>query len=266
MSIVDQIKNKAKGIPLQDSRAILLEQKLNKLFYSQHKPKEELAFMKQLLKNNRGDRYGLHASAILAAEKDFCYREQVLSLFYKQIQGENIPVGLKRIFEAGNNIHEKWQRLFLRGGLSEVEDLDFSMFNDNYDLSYTPDAVVTFAKDRYVVEVKSVNTFQFKKMHSHPGAYKQIQFYMFLTGIHKGFILCEDKNTQEFKIFIVEYSYDDVIEYEERLENIQLYKKSFESRKKMVKGICSSSTCKRASKCPMKDACFNIGIGRQKIV
>lgn len=263
--LLKQIKEQAKGLPLQDSRGILLEQKFNKLFYEKPAEEAELEFMRKLIYNNRADRFGLHASAMLASDKDFCYREQVLSLFYKQIQNEHIPIGLKRIFEAGNNIHEKWQRLFLRGKLSKVEYLDQSQFNEDYDLSFTPDAVIRFSKEKYVVEIKSVNTFQFKKMKNHPGAYKQIQFYMFLTGIHKGIILCEDKNTQEFKLFMVDYNYEEVIQYEERLENVQLYKEQFLNKKKMVKGICKNENCKRAQKCAMRDACFNIGIGRVKL-
>ena len=47
---------------------------------------------------------------------------QVLSLIYRQLQGEQLPVGLMRIFEEGNAIHEKWQRLFIRAGYSKAEE------------------------------------------------------------------------------------------------------------------------------------------------
>jgi len=264
MSIEQQIKNEAKGIK-NDTSTLIIEQKFNSLFYLPPKPKEELEFMKKLLFNNRGDRYGLHASSIIASEKDFCVREQVLSLFYQQIQNQHIPLNLKRIFDEGNAIHEKWQRLFLRGDLCDVNGLDESQYNEEYDLSFTPDAIIKIGKKQYIVEIKSVNTFQFKKLNSHPGAKKQIQFYMLLTGIKNGIILCEDKNTQEIKMFVETFDEDEVVLFEERLENIKMRKDEFIKRKKMVKKICKEPNSKRASKCPMRDACFNIGLGRVKL-
>ena len=97
----------------------------NRMFFLD-KIEDEARFVKQVMTrgDNTQDRYGLHASAIIESEKKFCLRAQVLSLFYKQIQSEHIEPGLKRIFEEGNSIHEKWQRLFLRAGYAKIKDLD----------------------------------------------------------------------------------------------------------------------------------------------
>jgi len=249
------------------SESLLIEQTLNKLFYMKPKIEEEAEFVKLVLSKNGYDceRAGLHASAIIAGEKDFCYREQVLSLLYKMNGGKDIPIGLKRIFEEGNSIHEKWQRLFIRGGLGEAEDMDRSRFKKKYELSYTPDAILTIGGHEYVGEIKSVNTFQFKNMHSHPSGKKQLMFYMWLTGIERGFVLCEDKNTQDIKVFTYHFSLELVEEFIARLEAIQVYKRRVVEEGKMVKGICKSSTCQRAEKCNMRDACWNIGQGRIKL-
>lgn len=252
------------------TQSLIIEQRLNKLFYCESNPKEEARFVKMVLNKNgyNKERAGLHASAIIVSDNDFCYREQVLSLFYKQCQGENIPVGLKRIFEEGNAIHEKWQRLFIRGNLGSPEDMDRSRFIEEYDLSFTPDAeplVGLVMNKEFVAEIKSVNTFQFKHMKNHPSGKKQLMLYMYLTGTHNGFVLCEDKNTQDIKVFAYDYDPTIVEPYIERLENIQLYKKRLLKHKKMVDGICPSSGCKRALKCNMRDACFNVGMGRVKL-
>lgn len=249
------------------TESLLIEQTLNKLFYAKPKIEEESEFVKLVLSKNGYDceRSGLHASAIIAGEKDFCYREQVLSLVYKMNSNHQIPIGLKRIFEEGNSIHEKWQRLFIRGGLGTAQDMDRSRFKRKYELSYTPDAILEIGGHQYVGEIKSVNTFQFKSMHSHPSAKKQVLFYMWLTGIDRGFVLCEDKNTQDIKIFVYHFNYELVEEFEARLEAIQVYKRRLLKEKKMVKGICNSPLCKRAEKCNMKDACFNTGQGRIKL-
>src|SRR5690554_4867812 len=117
-NLIKDLKNQSKGIKI-DSEQLVIEQTLNKLFYLKPNIEEEIRFLKIKRGADASDRFGLHASAILAGEKEFCYREQVLSLFYKQAQGENVPIGLKRIFEEGDAIHEKWQRLFIRGGLGK---------------------------------------------------------------------------------------------------------------------------------------------------
>ena len=44
----------------RDLKAVMVEQKINKLFH------DDAA---------KSDRYGLHASAILSSDNDFCYRE-----------------------------------------------------------------------------------------------------------------------------------------------------------------------------------------------
>ena len=271
MGLIDDIKANAldNGTKIQSSDAAEIEKLFNKLFYAKKDMDEEVKFVKQMF--TRGgdttERYGLHTSAIIVGEDKFCYREQVLSLLYKQAQGENVPLNLMRIFEEGNAIHEKWQRLFIRGGLCKAEDCDFSKFYEQYEVGYTPDAIITVNGKKYVVEIKSVNTYQFMKMTSHPTATKQVQMYMHFTGIHDGIILCEDKNTQQFKIFMAKYNPDVIAPYSERLEAVQYYKERVFEEGKMVKRCeqCTSKLCKRAIGCSMRDACWNTGKGRVRL-
>lgn len=282
MGLVDDIKREAQSSnkSADDGEAIytgtetlVIEQALNKLFYAPPNYPEELRMLKMQWQQaqQQGDRYGLHCSAIIKSDNEFCYREQVLSLFYKQAQGENVKIGLKRIFEEGTSIGNKWQRLFIRGGLGVKEHMDISYFNERYDLSYTPDAQVIIAKKDWVVEVKSKNTFQFKKDDSHPSGRKQLRMYMFLRRIRHGFVLVEDKNDQSFKIFPEVYgetfTKDDILPYIERLEAVQVYKKQFIEDKEMVgrKKDCNAASCKRALKCNMRDACWKVGMGRVKL-
>jgi hypothetical protein len=268
MGLKDDIRREITGGDMHiDADSLVITQALNKLFYVEHNIEAESNFVKLVLSKNglNKERKGLHASAIIVSDNEFCYREQVLSLFYKQAQGENVPINLKRIFEEGNAIHEKWQRLLIRGGLGKANDMDRSRFSEEYDLSYTPDIECKIGKKRYIGEIKSVNTFQYKNMQSHPSGKKQLMLYMHLTGVHNGFVLAEDKNTQDFKIFSYEYDPSILAPYIERLEAIQEYKYRFVKFKKMVGRICDKSTCKRATKCNMRDACFNIGMGRVKL-
>lgn len=279
MGITDQIKKAAamNGTKIQTSDEALLEKIFNKMFYLEKDIEEETKFVKQMMTRGQEtqERRGLHASSLIVSDNKFCVRQQVLALLYKQLQGEQTSVGLMRIFEEGNAIHEKWQRLFIRAGYGKAKNMDFTRYHKEYEISYTPDAIVTVPEFNEAVgwegpmvcEIKSVNTFQFKKMTSHPSGKKQMQFYMFLTGIHKGFVLCEDKNTQEFKVFIEDYDPKIVAPFVERCDEIQYYKQRVFEEHKMVKRMkgCNSYTCKLASGCAMKDACYNKGMGRIRL-
>lgn len=274
MGLVDSIKKSAdkNGTKFQNDEAIKLEKIFNKMFYLPKSIDEETKFVRHVM--TRGaetqERRGLHASALIVGERDFCIRAQVLSLLYKQIQRENVPIPLMRIFEEGNAVHEKWQRLLIRAGYSKAEDLDYTQFSDEYMISFTPDIICRipeFYDGPMVGEIKSVNTFAFKKQVRHPSAHKQLQFYMFLTGIHKGFVLSDDKNCQEFKLEVYEYDPEETAMYIDRAEEIKYRYDRVVNEGKMVKrpADASSPSCKRCSNCAMKDACWNVGMGRVKL-
>ena len=269
MGIISEIKKNAGNgnVKIQTSEEMEIEKILNQMFYTEHNIEEETKFIKQVM--TRGaetqERVGLHASALIVSDNAFCVRQQVLSLIYKQLQGEQINVGLRRIFEEGNAIHEKWQRLFIRAGYAKAEDCDFTRFHDEYEVSFTPDVIVDLPGfGKMVVEIKSMNTFSFKKQNGHPSGEKQLQFYMYLTGIHQGFVLCDDKNTQDFKVLYRKYDKSIVAPFVERCEQVQYYKDKVLNEHKMVRRCngCNSYTCKKAEECAMKDACYNQGIGR----
>ena len=270
MGLINDIKKEATGnnTKIQSSEARELDVILNKLFYLPKNIEEEAAFVKQVM--TRGlesqERVGLHASALIKGDKDFCLRQQVLSLMYRQLQGEQLPVGLMKIFEEGNAIHEKWQRLFIRGGYSKASDLDVTQFNEKYRISFTPDIICRipeFYDGKMIGELKSVNTHQFRKMARHPSAWKQLQWYMYLSGIHKGFVLSEDKNTQETKIEIYDYDVNVVSQFIDRAEEIKFrYKKAMKEHK-MVKRPedATSPDCKRCKQCALVNACWKINGG-----
>lgn len=274
MGLVDDIKKEAKGnrTIIQSSEAQELSKILNNLFYLDKNIEEESKFVKQVM--TRGaetqERIGLHASALITGDKDFCVRQQVLSLIYRQLQGEQINVGLMRIFEQGNAIHEKWQRMFIRAGYSKANDLDVTQFNKKFKISFTPDIICEipeFYDGKMIGEIKSVNTFQFQHMTRHPSAWKQCQWYMYLTGIHKGFVLSEDKNTQDFKIEVYDFDQSIVDPFIDRAEEIKYYYKRVMTEHKMVKRPTDAKKpdCKRCQSCPMRNACWNINGGGKRI-
>ena len=287
MGLIDNIKKEAQGnkTKIQSSDATVLEKIFNNMFFLDKNIEEETKFVKQVM--TRGlesqERVGLHASAMLVGDKEFCLRAQVLSLIYKQLQGQQISVGLKRIFEEGNAIHEKWQRLFIRAGFGKAKHMDFTRICDEYMLSYTPDIdclIPEFFEGRMIGEIKSVNTYQFQRMTKHPSAWKQDQWYMHLCinnlkeqgkwngkDYTKGFVLSEDKNTQEFKIEVYDYDSHLVAPYIDRAESIMYYYHRVFDEHKMVARPkdANSPTCKRCKECFMREACWNIGEGKARL-
>lgn len=279
MSLISDIKTEAKGnrTIIQSTEGAALASILNNMFYLDKKPELEAQFIQQVA--TRGletqERVGLHASAMLVGEKQFCLRQQVLSLMYKQLQGEQVGPDLKRIFAEGDAVHEKWQRLFLRAGYSNVDDLDVTRFWDKYRISYTPDIVCCipeFFEGKMIGELKSVNTFQFQKMGRHPSAYKQCYWYSYMcikkakadgvwNGIDytKGFVLSEDKNTQQFKVEVYDFDVEQVKPFVQRCRDIKQAYVDVKKTGKMVSRPIDAKSIdsKRCHQCAMRDACWS---------
>lgn len=101
MGILDDIKKEATGnrTKIQSSEASQLEKLFNNMFFIEKNVDEEARFVKQVM--TRGaetqERVGLHASALIKGDKEFCLRQQVLSLIYRQLQGEQISVDRKSV-------------------------------------------------------------------------------------------------------------------------------------------------------------------------
>lgn len=288
MGVIDQIKRDAtkNGSKVQTAQDAKLEGILNKTFYLQKDIDEETKFVNMVM--TRGlesqERIGLHASAIIdKKDSGFCVRQQVLSLLFKQLQGEQLPVKTMRVFEEGNAVHEKWQRLFIRAGYAKAKTLDKTRIDKEYMLSYTPDIVCRipeFYKGVMIGEIKSMNSFSFSKQSEHPSGKKQLQFYMYLCqrakgnlddkndlDYKKGFVLMDSKNDQDFRVCVYDYNPEIVAPFIDRLEEIKFHYDKFVNEGIMVPRCkeCKKVDCKMAEKCPMKDACYNVGMGRIKI-
>lgn len=210
-------------------------------------------------------RAGLHASAMIGPDSEFCYREQVLSLVYEMSQGKELPVNALRIFAAGTSIHEKWQNMFkaCSGNMKGFRLIreEARSYSEKWNLFYTPDSIIEIDGVKYIVEIKSMNTYSYKhaavSSNPHPHARHQIQLYMHLTGIHQGLILIEDKNTQEFEVFKINYNYKEALPFLDRLIEINEQYKSFINEGIQPMGMCKKEDCKRAQGCNMRFACFH---------
>lgn len=274
MGVLENIKSAAKkyDIPQGGVEEQQLVKIVNALFLLPKKPEEEARFVQTVA--TRGletqERKGLHASGIIASDDKFCYRAQVLCQFYKQDGSKNLPVNLLRIFEEGNAVHEKFQRLFLRGDLSKVNELDCTCYDKRYNLYYSPDIICRideFSQEPLVGEIKSMNSYNYEANKKHPTAFLQLQLYLHLAGLKHGFVLCENKNSQDVKIEYYNYNHEIVKPYIERLERVRKYTAIFEHEKRLIvrPAGCSGPNCKKCENCIVKSTCWKLPGGRQRL-
>lgn len=201
-----------------------ITQELQKLFYLPKKPKEESDFIFHVLTRGTGEeRNGLHASDILAHYSVYNEQEALSKLQGGYNHSEEHNVDTMRIFEHGNAIHEKWQRLFIRGGMVEnIASLDSTLVHES-GLQYSPDAVIKIPRisDKpFLVEIKSQTTYIFMKNKPHDKAREQLCFYLWLHGAEHGFTLVEDKNTQKFRIEYIQNNTNEIAHLIERFRGL----------------------------------------------
>lgn len=144
-------------------------------------------------------RHGMHASAVLQSESEWCTREQVLHQLYPE-QGEKPEWNSwdwkkSAIFENGWNLHRRWQRLFEKFGnvvyscvddmgiahistaelnnrddLREINgklyapELDLTHYDSERNLYFSPDAILNFGPHTYVVEIKGLKQESYSKL------------------------------------------------------------------------------------------------------
>jgi hypothetical protein len=231
----------------------VIKDKLQKLFHDDKKHHE--------------DRKGLHGSAIIVSDEQWCYREAVLSLNHKAAE-VNHPDSLLRIFKHGTSVHEKWQDMFQKSILADF--VEARCYSELWELLSTPDVIANIDDKQYIVEIKSMNSMSYRKAVKglgHPSGRKQCILYMYLFGIPDGIVLMENKDTQEFEVDIVEFNeqaYDVVRIFLERLYNSRVSNMKYKKEKLLPERICKSISDNRAKKCNYCNICFNIREGVNK--
>lgn len=221
------------------SLGIMLQEEMDKLFFMERKVDE--------------DRKGMHGSGVIS--NDFCFREQVLSFIFKGTKPD-FNINTRRIFMEGNYIHKKWQDLFMEAGIAV--NIEKRCESKLYKLLMTPDAVIKLNNRLFIVEIKSVNSFKFQNMNEHESGEKQLQLYMHFNSIPHGFVLAEDKNNQNIKVFYKKYDYEVVKPFLERMQKVIKLLKIYEDENTLPKKKCRSEDSQRALDCQYREACFDI--------
>src|SRR6266702_1613847 len=127
----------------------------------------KLSFQQMYLQKGRDQEphRELHAANLLESESEWCTRRYVLmNLFPEEVQKPELKSwDWKReaIFEDGWVRHKKLQALFKRYGnvvLSESGELelDLTHYLEDENLYFSPDAIIQFGNEKYLVEIKGI--------------------------------------------------------------------------------------------------------------
>lgn len=210
-----------------------------------------------------------HASNILAIESEFCLRKLVFMACFPD-EAEEIPSKpwsqLENArFKHGWVVHEKYQDILKRYGkvvyFRGSPELDLTHFDDTRLLYFSPDAIVEHCGEQMVVEIKGYKQETFDKLdESGPApeaAHKQVNLYMHLLKLKHGLVLVENKNTQEIKVWCVEYDFDLYVPYRERMREFQKWYIKVKAGKEPPARKCEKSTDRLATKCEMCRFCFS---------
>lgn len=206
-----------------------------------------------------------HASAILVSESEWCLRKQVLLAIYPELaeRPEVMPWTARQnaVFLNGWLLHEKYQRLFSDHG--KVIEVEHSHYDETRMLHFTPDAIIEFGREIYVVEIKGYKAETWEKMDEAgeppQAAHHQANLYTYLLGIERWLILVENKNTQEIKVWSGEQDAELAKVYIERMYAVKgrVTLARGQAQTKLPDRICPNCNDYRAQKCPVRRVCFS---------
>ena len=241
----------------------------------------KLSFQQMYLQKGRDQEphRELHAANLLESNSEWCTRRYVLmNLYPEEVQKPELKSwDWKReaIFEDGWVRHKKLQALFKRYGnvvLSESGELelDLTHYLEDENLYFSPDAIIQFGNEKYLVEIKGIKQEVFVLLTddleqaitiSQVVAKARIQAnnYLYFTDLQKAILLIENKNNQDFKVYVMERDEELFKPYRARIELVSwnIDEVKMIGIDKLSNRVCHSPQDKLAQQCPMRDLCFS---------
>lgn len=213
-----------------------------------------------------------HASAILASESDFCLRRLVLlAVFPDQAQHPGVKpwdAFQNARFLHGWHIHEKYQALFLKFGRVvyfnndlDKPELDYTHFDEDRFVFFSPDAILEYASHQIVVEIKGYKQETFEKLDEQgdppKAAWDQCNVYCHILGLKYGLILVENKNTQEMKTWVIKHNAEQARPYTDRLYDVKGAVTVARNTGNLPARKCGTPGDRQAAKCSVCKLCFS---------
>lgn len=225
----------------------------------------------------------LHPSEI--CKRDWCPRASMYEI-NNEPMNENAPYysfQTLNIFKTGHDIHAKWQGWLERSGLMKQAELP--IFNEECHIKGSADGLIEDFNGEAILEIKSVGTgtvrlenFDLYKEYDSKNItieelwkkirqpfsthLRQINLYMYATGVHQGIILYEWKASQAVKEFEVKYQ-SALIEH--ILAAAQLVKKHLEQGTIIDRPIWATEEHRICKKCPYNTTCWSNNADRRQV-
>jgi len=112
---------------------------------------------------------------------------------------------MSRIFQKGNRFHQDLFQLLYTIPSIKVIATELHIPEHPY-ITGRADALLNVDGENYVMDIKSMNSFIFKKMENpQPENVQQVQLYLHFFNIQKGILFYIDKDRQEIKEYVVSY-------------------------------------------------------------
>lgn len=123
---------------------------------------------------------------------------------------EKFESRIKRVFDVGHDMHNRYKRYFDRAGKLVGEETPVRATIEGIKIRGRADLIVkNFMDEDRLLELKTVNSRRFeeilKKNRYQEDHYIQWNIYSGILGIHVGEILYENKDDQRMKIFTVSF-------------------------------------------------------------
>lgn len=167
-------------------------------------------------------------------------------------KNESITPKLLRIFHNGEWMHRRWQSYFRAMGILDKREAKFEVSSPP--IRGSADAIVhhPINNDRSIIELKSINSNGFGRLVGpHEGHFNQVNIYMGALEVHQGFVIYENKDTQDFRVFPVRH---DSVKWEQL--QFRLLKIVRKINKDELPPIYEHEGCKS---CPFFSFCYSAG-------
>lgn len=190
-----------------NQQGLVLSQELTKYFMSGAAPlypEDVIEIIAQQLRSQPRDRTRSLSASSLPIHCERAGVFQWVGAKQNSSRDELRDAILNNLFLDGHWRHLRWQAVLLDSGLADT--IEWSMKDDALGIKGTADAI-SF-EHGYGIEIKGCHDHQFQILTNMKAPLQshifQVQAYMLLTGIERWHVLYENKNTNNFREFVVE--------------------------------------------------------------
>lgn len=157
-------------------------------------------------------------SGFYASEAGKCSR----AIYYDFIKApkEDFSIETLRKFLTGNVIHEKLQKILKDTGIliSEEQATPQNEFN----IHGRCDAIIKLNNQKQVLEIKSIASYGYRQLKEAKDDHiLQLQVYLHFFKIKSGYLLYENKDSSDLKVFEIKYDFNLAKKVIKKFSNIQ---------------------------------------------